>query len=46
MIFQQMKLGTSAIRKFHVILTVLFIFEIILIIQGHLQDQKVNLKVK
>ena len=46
MIFQQMKLGTSVIPQFHVILTVLSIFEIILIIQGHLQSQKVNFKAK
>ena len=32
MIFQQMKLGTSVIPRLHVILTVLFIFEVILII--------------
>ena len=37
MILQQMKLGTSVIPQFHVILTVLSIFEIILIIQGHIQ---------
>ena len=41
-----MKQGTSAIPQFHVILTVLSIFEIILIIQGHLQGQKVNFKAK
>ena len=46
MIFQQMKLRTSVIRQFHVILTVLSIFEIILIIQGHLQSQNVHFKVK
>ena len=43
MIFQQMKLGTSVIPQFHVILTVL---SIILIIQGHLQGRKVNFKAK
>ena len=32
MMFQQMKLGTSVIPQFHVILTMLSIFEIILII--------------
>ena len=46
MIFQQMKLGTSVIPQFYVITTMLPIFEIILIIQGHLQGQKVNFKVK
>ena len=46
MIFQQMKLGTSVIPQFYVILTLLSIFEIILIIQGHFQGQKVNCKVK
>ena len=42
MIFQQMKLGTSIIPQFHVILTVLSIFEIISFIQGHLEGQKIN----
>ena len=46
MIFQQMKLGTSVILHFHVILTGQSVSEIILIIQGHLQGQKVDLKVK
>ena len=46
MIFQQMKLGTSVIPQFYVILTLWSIFEIILIIRGHLQGQKVNFKVK
>ena len=46
MIFQQLKLGTSVIPQFHVILTVLFSCEIILIISGHLQGRKVNFKVK
>ena len=41
MIFQQMKLGTSAIPHFQVILTGISISKIILIIQGHLQGQKV-----
>ena len=39
MLFQQMKLGTSVIHQFYVILTGQFISEIILIIQGHLQGQ-------
>ena len=39
MIFHQMKQGTNAIPQFHVILTVLSIFEIILIIQSHLQGK-------
>ena len=41
-----MKRRTNVIPQFHVILTRLSIFEIILLIQGHLQGQKVNLKVK
>ena len=45
MIFQQMKLGTSVIQHFHVILTGQSISKIILIIQGHLQGQNVNFKV-
>ena len=45
MIFQQMKLGTSATPHFHVILTWQSISKIILIIQGHLQGRKVNFKV-
>ena len=32
MIFQQMELGTSVIPQLHVILTVLSVFEVILII--------------
>ena len=44
MIFQEMKLGTSVIPHFHVILTGQSISETILIIQGHLQGQKVNFK--
>ena len=46
MIFQQMKLGTSVIPPFRVILTGQSISEIILIIQGHLQNEKVNFKIK
>ena len=46
MIFQQMKLGTSVIPHFHVILTVQFISAICMIYQGHIQGQKVNSKVK
>ena len=46
MIFFKMKLGTSVIPYFHVILTGQSTSEIILIIQGHLQGQKVNFKVK
>ena len=46
MIFQQMKLETSIIPHFLVILTGKSISEIILIIEGHLQCQKVNFKVK
>ena len=46
MLFQQMKLGTSVIPHFHVILTGESISDIILIIQSHLQGQKVNFKVK
>ena len=46
MIFQLMKLGKSVIPHFYVILTVQSISETILIIQGHLQGQKVNFKVK
>ena len=46
MIFQQMKLGTSVIPHFYVILTEQSISEIIFNIQGHLQGQKVNFKVK
>ena len=41
-----MKLGTSVIFHFHVILSGQSISEIILIIQGHLRGQKVNFKVK
>ena len=46
MIFQEMKLGTSVISHFHVILTEQSISETICIIQGHLQGQKVNFRVK
>ena len=47
MIFQQMKfLGRSVIPHFLVILPGQSISEIILIIQDHLQGQKVNFKVK
>ena len=46
MIFHKMKLGTSVISQFYVILTLLSVFENILIIQGHLQGQKFNFKVK
>ena len=42
MIFQQMKIGTSVIPHFHVMLTGQSISEIIFIIQGRLQGQKVN----
>ena len=44
MIFQQMKLGTSVTPRCDVISTGEFISEIILIIRGHLQGQKVNFK--
>ena len=46
MIFQQMNPGTSVILHFHVILTGQFIYCIICMIQGHLQGQKDNFKVK
>ena len=45
-VLQQMKLGTSVILHFYVILTGQSISEIILIIQGDLQGQKGNFKVK
>ena len=45
MIFQQMNLETSAILQFHLILTGKSISEIILIIQGYLQGEKVNFRV-
>ena len=44
--FQEMKLGINVIPHFYVILTGQSISETILIIQGHLQGQKVNFKVK
>ena len=46
MIFQVIKLGTSVILYFHVILTGQSISETILIIKSYLQGQKVNFKVK
>ena len=46
MIFQQMKLGTSVVPHVHIILTEQSISEIILIVQSHLQGQKINFKVK
>ena len=46
MISQEMKLGTSVIPHFYVILPGQSIYEIILIIQGHFQGQKDNFKVK
>ena len=46
MIFLQIKLRTSVIPLFDVILTGEFIFGSILMIQGHLQGQKVLFKVK
>ena len=46
MIFQEIKLGTSVISHFHVILTGQSNSETICIIQGHLQGQKVYFKVK
>ena len=42
MIFQEMRLETSVIPHFYVILPVQSISETILIIQGHLQGHKVN----
>ena len=45
MIFQEMKLGTSVIPHFHVILTGQSISESIFIIRGNFQGQKVNFKV-
>ena len=41
-----MKLGTSVIPNFHVIVTEQSISEIILFIQGDIQGQKVYFKVK
>ena len=46
MICSQMKLETSVIPHFYVILTQQFISYIIFMTQGHLQGQKVNFKVK
>ena len=46
MIFQEIKLGTSVIPHFHVILTGQSIFENILLIQGHIQVRKIDVKVK
>ena len=46
MIFRQIKVGTSVIPLFRVSMTGKFISYIIFMIQGHLQRQKVNLKVK
>ena len=42
----QLELQTSAIPLFHLILTEKINFDIILMIQVHLQGQKVNFKVK
>ena len=44
--FQSIKLVTSVIPRFCVIFTGELISDIILMIQGHFQGQKVNLKVK
>ena len=46
MSFQQLKVGTSVIPLFRLILNGKFISYIIFMIQGQLQCQKVNLKVK
>ena len=46
MIFQQIKVGTSVTPQFDVILTGQSIHGTIFMIQGHLQGQKVNSKVK
>ena len=46
MIFRQIKVGTSVIPLFRLILIGKSISHIIFTIQGHLQCQKVNLKVK
>ena len=46
MIFQQIKVGTSVIPLFRLILIGKNISYIIFMIQGHLQCQKVNLRVK
>ena len=44
--FSTTEARNKCIPQFHVILTVLFSCEIILIISGHLQGRKVNFKVK
>ena len=44
MIFQQMKLGTTVIPHFRVILTGQSISDIIFMTLGHFRGQKVNLK--
>ena len=46
LIFQQLKPGTSVIPHVHVILTGQSISCIIFMLQGHLQGQKINFKVK
>ena len=46
MIFQQMKLGTTVIPHFRVILTGQSISDIIFMTLGHFRGEKVNLKVK
>ena len=46
MIFQQIKVGTSVILQFDLILTGQSIYGTIFMIQGHHQGQKVNSKVK
>ena len=46
MIFRQIKVGTSVIPLFRLILIGKSISYIIFMIQGHVQCQKVNLKVK
>ena len=46
MIFQQIKAGTSVIPFFRLILIGKSISYIIFMIQGHLQCQRANLKVK
>ena len=45
MIFRQIKVGTSVIPLFRQILIGKSISHMILMVQGHLQCQKVNLKV-
>ena len=46
MIFHQMNLGTSVLLHFNVILTGQSIAKIILILESHLQGQKVIFKVR